>query len=177
LDTLALRLQVFLITFKYSAIVDFHNLQFTVAHVLGFPVFTSRHLATDLNTETIISNHYEVFLSSTNFPWLSPTENSELTRRAIRLQDNSFARTPRKTTSPVVLDACLRLRCLAIDFLQLRGLARRTPHRKYSFPSIVACIRVYKAVAWQRVDQIRYNIKMNLKVTGYERVDWIRIQT
>jgi hypothetical protein len=27
-----------------------------------------------------------------------------------------------------------------------------------SFPSIVASIRVYRAVAWQRVDQIRYNI-------------------
>jgi hypothetical protein len=27
-----------------------------------------------------------------------------------------------------------------------------------SFLSIVACSRVYRAVAWQRVDQIRYNI-------------------
>jgi hypothetical protein len=27
-----------------------------------------------------------------------------------------------------------------------------------SFLSIVACIRVYKAVAWQRVDQFRYGI-------------------
>jgi hypothetical protein len=37
--------------------------QFTVAHAVGFPVFTSRLLATDLNTETITSNHYEVFLA------------------------------------------------------------------------------------------------------------------
>jgi hypothetical protein len=28
-----------------------------------------------------------------------------------------------------------------------------------SFPSIVASVRVYRAVAWQRVHQIRYNIK------------------
>jgi hypothetical protein len=48
-------------TLKYSAIADFHTFQFTVAHALGFPVFTSRLLATDLNTETITSNHYEVF--------------------------------------------------------------------------------------------------------------------
>jgi hypothetical protein len=41
-----------------------HNLQFTVAHALGFSVSTSRLLATDLNTGTIISNHYEIFLSS-----------------------------------------------------------------------------------------------------------------
>jgi hypothetical protein len=66
------------ITVKYSAIVDFHDLQFTVARTLGFFVSTSRLLAMDLNIETITSNHYEVFLSATNFPWLSSTKNSEL---------------------------------------------------------------------------------------------------
>jgi hypothetical protein len=49
----------------YSAIADLHNLQFPVAQALGFSVFTSRLLATDLNTETSTSNHYEVF-----FPFL-----------------------------------------------------------------------------------------------------------
>jgi hypothetical protein len=63
---------------QYSDIADLHTLQFTVAHALGFPVFTSRLPATDLNRETIISNHYKVFLFSTNFPWLSSTVNSEL---------------------------------------------------------------------------------------------------
>jgi hypothetical protein len=48
---------------QYSAIADLHNLQFTVEHALGFSVFISRVLATDLNTETSTSNHYEVFLS------------------------------------------------------------------------------------------------------------------
>jgi hypothetical protein len=47
-----------------SAITDLHNLQFTVAHALGLSGSTSRLLATDFNTETITSNHYEVFLSS-----------------------------------------------------------------------------------------------------------------
>jgi hypothetical protein len=79
LDLLAPLLQDLLIAFKYSAIADLHNLQFTVAHVPGFSVSTSRLLATGLNTETITSNPYEVFLSSTDFPWLSSTENSELT--------------------------------------------------------------------------------------------------
>jgi hypothetical protein len=55
-------LQVFLITFKYSTIADSHDFLFTVAHELGFSAFTSRLLATDLNTETSTSNHYEVFL-------------------------------------------------------------------------------------------------------------------
>jgi hypothetical protein len=43
--------------YRYST-----HFQFTVAHALGFSVLTSRILATDLNTETNISNHYEVFL-------------------------------------------------------------------------------------------------------------------
>jgi hypothetical protein len=33
---------------QYSAIADLHTLQFTVTHALGFSVFTSRILATDL---------------------------------------------------------------------------------------------------------------------------------
>jgi hypothetical protein len=33
---------------QYSAIADLHNLQFTVTHALGFPVFTSRILVTEL---------------------------------------------------------------------------------------------------------------------------------
>jgi hypothetical protein len=38
------------------------DLQFTGAHALGFSVFTSRLLATDLNIETSASDHHVVFL-------------------------------------------------------------------------------------------------------------------
>jgi hypothetical protein len=55
------------------------------------------------------------------------------------------------------VDAYLLLRCLAADFIYLRAFGLNGPHRKHYFPSIVACIRVYKVVAWQRADQIRYN--------------------
>jgi hypothetical protein len=34
---------------NYTTIADIHTLQFTVTHALGFPVFTSRILATDLS--------------------------------------------------------------------------------------------------------------------------------
>jgi hypothetical protein len=48
-----------LITIKYSAVADLHNLQFAMAHALGSSVSTSRLLATDINTETItISLNY-----------------------------------------------------------------------------------------------------------------------
>jgi hypothetical protein len=36
-------------TGNYSSIADLHTLQFTVTHALGFSVFTSRILATDLS--------------------------------------------------------------------------------------------------------------------------------
>jgi hypothetical protein len=47
----------------YSAISELHTFPFTVPQALGFSVSTSRLLATDLNTETITLNHYEIFLS------------------------------------------------------------------------------------------------------------------
>jgi hypothetical protein len=47
---------------QYSDIADLHTSQFTVAHALGFSVFTSRLLVTDLNTETSTSKHCEVLL-------------------------------------------------------------------------------------------------------------------
>jgi hypothetical protein len=40
-----------------SAITRLHNVQFTIAHALGFSVFTSRFPAMDLNTETITVSH------------------------------------------------------------------------------------------------------------------------
>jgi hypothetical protein len=78
--------------------------------------------------------------STTNFPWLSPTENW-LTRSADCLQDNSSARIPRKTPSSFIKDACLELRCLAIDVLLFRAFAWRGPHRKHSFPYVVTFLR------------------------------------
>jgi hypothetical protein len=50
------QLQPLLITLtyrQYSAIAHLHHLQITVAHAVGFFVFTSRFLATDLNIGTI----------------------------------------------------------------------------------------------------------------------------
>jgi hypothetical protein len=49
---------------------DLHNFQFTAEYALRFSVSTSRLLATDLNTETITSNHYEVLLSSITLYYL-----------------------------------------------------------------------------------------------------------
>jgi hypothetical protein len=59
----------------YSTIADLHNLHFTVTHALQSSVSTSRLLATDLNTETITSNHYEVFLPFlVQSPWNLETQ-------------------------------------------------------------------------------------------------------
>jgi hypothetical protein len=68
---------------QYSAIADLHNLQFTVTHALGFSVFTSRILVMELNSLTVTKSsnntlrlHRLTSNSSTNFPWLSPTDNA-----------------------------------------------------------------------------------------------------
>jgi hypothetical protein len=42
----------------------------------------------------------------------------------------------------------------------------------HSFPSTVACIRVYRAVAWQRFEKIRYNIFMKSHIGEfYEKIE------
>jgi hypothetical protein len=84
------------IIYTYVAYLS-HKISGLFLRVLRFPLpifilpiapqppssITSRLLATDLNTETITSDHYEVFLSSRNFPWLSSTKNSELNCSAV----------------------------------------------------------------------------------------------
>jgi hypothetical protein len=45
---------------QYSAISHLHNLQSTVAHTLGFSVFTS-HLVTDLDAQTVIVVHSKYY--------------------------------------------------------------------------------------------------------------------
>jgi hypothetical protein len=112
--------------------------------------FPIRFLATDFNTGTItvtlqISLHYSTqnlqftylrlhrptsnSCSCMNFLWRSPTEK-RLTGSADCLQDNSTARTPRKTPSFSVKDACLQLRCLATGILLFRAFAWHGLHRK-----------------------------------------------
>jgi hypothetical protein len=56
-----------LITLKYSAIADLHNLHFTVAHALGGSVSTNRLLATDFNTETSTQILQGLHLRSSNY--------------------------------------------------------------------------------------------------------------
>jgi hypothetical protein len=50
--------------------------------------------------------------------------------------------------------------------IHVRAFARRGSHRKHGFPSIVASIRVYAAVAWQRVDQIPYIVLGFIDISG-----------
>jgi hypothetical protein len=67
----------------------------------------------------------------------------ELHYSADGLQDNSSARTPRKSSFPIVVDLLGADRVENISLLLLRF--------------------VYRAVVHQRVDQICYNIKMDLR--------------
>jgi hypothetical protein len=61
--------------YYYSTIADLHNFQSIIAHALGFSVFTSHLLATDLNTETSTLNHYEIILPFlVQSPWNISTQ-------------------------------------------------------------------------------------------------------
>jgi hypothetical protein len=89
---------------QYSANSDLPTFQFTVAHALGFSVSTSRCLVADLNTGTITSNHYEVFLSfffnhlGPPTPWIRPnspilsitTTTTTTTILASQIQSQSY---------------------------------------------------------------------------------------
>jgi hypothetical protein len=62
---------------QYSAIADLHTFQFTVAHAIGFSVFTSRILITDLNTGIITAHwmthfKYHTEIKSSNHAWSLP---------------------------------------------------------------------------------------------------------
>jgi hypothetical protein len=81
----------------------------TINVTLQISLHYSTHSHHTLNLHRLTFNSF----STTNFPWLSPTEN--WTCSADCLQGNSSARTPRKTPSSIVEDACLQLRCLVID--------------------------------------------------------------
>jgi hypothetical protein len=75
-------------------------------------------------------------------PFLSPPATSRATVEVFDtasncLQDNSLALSPRKTPSCFVKDACLQLRCLAIEVLLFRAFAWLEPHGKHSFTYIV----------------------------------------
>jgi hypothetical protein len=54
---------------QYSAITDLRNFQFTVTHALGFSFSTSLLLATEFNTETNASNHYEILPVLVQLRW------------------------------------------------------------------------------------------------------------
>jgi hypothetical protein len=121
-------------TGSYSAIADLHTSQFTVTHALGFSVFTSRILTTDLSqSHCHFKLHMEPSCHSL-IPFLPLFCNCQLRRldkvpldycsilRCTLLTVPSYtssARTPRKTPSSTVKNACLQLRCLAIDVLLL----------------------------------------------------------
>jgi hypothetical protein len=74
---------------QYST--DLYTFHFTAIHALGFSFSTSRILAMELNTETITSNHYEVFLPILKIrPNSLPTGHSTRTQLPV-LQSNPLS--------------------------------------------------------------------------------------
>jgi hypothetical protein len=116
---------------QYSAIIILQTFQFTVEHALGFSVFASRILATGLsqshchfkspNSLLALSCSCQFRrLDSVLFRLLFRTPcYSASTYTLPNTSYNHFARTPQKTRSSVVKNACLLVRYLAMDVLLL----------------------------------------------------------
>jgi hypothetical protein len=133
-------------TCNYSAIAILYSFQLTVAHALGFSVLTSRILATDLsqshcNLKSHVKSSCHSLIPSLPFllnqlrlpsPELDPILDycSVLHCTPSRLLTvpsyNSSARTPQKTPSTIISNACLLVRYLATDDLLLSAYASQT---------------------------------------------------
>jgi hypothetical protein len=167
--------QILLITLKYRANADLHTFQ-SQLHTLGFPVFTTRLLATDLNTETSTSNHYEVFLpfclqslwnlGIKKFFWtdsyrLRLTRNCPWTNSVTAF--TSLTSTLHRLHGKHGLYFCWR-HCLRGSVFT-EPLLRNVLHNSVVLPLLGAddienttsyvLHRVYRAVTWKRVGQIR----------------------
>jgi hypothetical protein len=168
-------------TINYYTLADLHTFQSTVAHALGFSFSSNRLLATDLNTETSTSNHYEVFLlfclhslwnlGTKNSPVFNPSAYDWLIT-ALNWTCFCIHFSYKHSTQPHVKHRpycccrhCLRGSVFTEPLLRF-GLhnptcstaARRGRHRRHSLIYCSMLDRVYRAVAWQRVDQICHNI-------------------
>jgi hypothetical protein len=94
---------------QYSAIADLHTLKFTFTHALGFSVFTSRILATDLYQSHC---HFKSDMKSSChslipfLPFLLNLQNSNYfltTHCSLRTSAYTISgRTPRKTPSSII---------------------------------------------------------------------------
>jgi hypothetical protein len=118
---------------KYNATDDLHALQFTVKHALGFSLFTSRILATDLSQSHFnFKSHMKyscqslISFFSINFDchFQNPTHflitsSNDLLYPFITLRQGPL----RKHSLSIVEKACLLIRCLGMDILLLRAYA------------------------------------------------------
>jgi hypothetical protein len=123
-------------TVNYSAIAILQNFQFIFTQPLGFSVFNSRILATDLSqsrcnftTHMKSSSHRLIpFLPFFSVTFHCNLQNSTQSSRLLSCTPsrlltapfyNPSARTPRKTPCSSFKDACLLVRYVAVDVLVL----------------------------------------------------------
>jgi hypothetical protein len=132
----------------YNDIADLLTFQFTVAHALGLSVSSSRLLATDLNTESSTSDHYEVcLLFRLQSVWNLGTKNSsgptspaydwlvrQLSLSLNSLLSKALCTDPTENYIPLVDDvtayeeACLPSRCLETECITPLFHRTKRPH-------------------------------------------------
>jgi hypothetical protein len=152
-----------LITFtqrQYSAIAHLHIFQFTVAHALGFPISTSRLLATDLNTE----------LPQSHTP--SITHKSSLHNSRRELTEN-YSRTTckRASVSPINPWSDTRENRALLLLCHCGNAWRHFGARGGHVTHPQSCvIQVFIAVAWQRARRRRVGrgaTRLGMEITRF----------
>jgi hypothetical protein len=138
--------------------------QSNIAHALRLSVFSSRLLAKDLSTETNTSSHYEVFLLfCLQSLWNLGTKNSSgLTPPAFdwfitalnKLSLPSLISTPHRPHGKHRLYCWWHHRFYStVQYVEMSLLSHCL-----ETGCITSLFRLYRAVAWQCVDQICYNM-------------------
>jgi hypothetical protein len=131
---------------QYCAIGNLHTFQLTVTHALGFSVFTSRILATYLSqSHCNFNSHMKSSWQSNSILAIFAAANSEDSARLLsttvvyscysvsttpvlpNTSYNHIARTPRKTPSTIVKNACLPINgCPSVACVCFAGMCLKS---------------------------------------------------
>jgi hypothetical protein len=136
----------------YATVLTMELFSVWRSYIMRFPVFTSRLLATDLNTETCTSNHYETFLLFRLKPvWNLGTKNSsgftppayEVTHTALELivslpRLKSKSHCDWRSVSQSVLVSSPQLGLMTVTALLLWG-ALSDERTGLSFVRVIVC--------------------------------------
>jgi hypothetical protein len=161
-------------TGSYSAIADQHILQFTVTHALGFSVFTTRILATDLlqshcNFKSYMKSYYHGLILSCHYSATADSEDPTLgrlaSRNSTRFDSTLFsAATASQSQNHVTTDG--QPASLSWNKAPIWGLR----------PDLVYCLTVAGLLSWGALSDERTGLSFAIATGPRQRSHfWVRV--